>query len=102
MSIAGATAFCVARADREVARPNDHPAFANLVPLAVSDAEERAEPRENEGAMVSAFAPAPVTSVAAPALTASDATDCAAHGIATNKERTDHPQYRNVAIRDHL
>ena len=90
MWIAGATAFWVARAERAVVSPSDHASFANLVPLAVTVAEERAAPREKEGVMVSAFAPTPVTSVAAPALTASDATDCAAHGIAATNERTDH------------
>jgi hypothetical protein len=65
------------------ARPADHASFANFVALALSVDLDAPDVRAMDGVIVSALEPAPVTSVALPALIANVATFCAKTGIAT-------------------
>jgi hypothetical protein len=53
--------------------PADHASLVNFVALALTDADDEPVARVNEGAIVSAVDATPVTSVALPALIASDA-----------------------------
>ncbi|HET9425883.1 MAG TPA: hypothetical protein VFO55_10965 [Gemmatimonadaceae bacterium] len=95
-SITGVSARVRARALSPRLSPADQASFANRVAFAPKVVEESAEPRENDGATVSAFAPAPVTSVALPALIASDAAVCAAQGMAHSNNALDHRKYANL------
>jgi hypothetical protein len=76
-----------ARPFSAAARPADHASFANFVALALKLDLDAPAVRAIEGVIVSALEPAPVTSVALPALTASEATFCPETGTATATAR---------------
>lgn len=81
-SITGVTVRPEARLLIAAERPADHALFPNFVALAASEVVDAPDVRAIDGAIVSALEPTPVTSVALPALTASDATLCDRHGLA--------------------
>ena len=83
ISMTGEIASWLARPLMAAPIDADQASFANLVAAAPIVDVESAEARVNDGAMVSALEPAPVTSVALPALIASEAVFCAPHGVET-------------------
>jgi len=89
ISSTGVTTPVEARPLKAPLSPADQASLANFVAVPPSVVDETAVARMNDGATVRALLPAPVTSVALPALIAIDAPDCAAHGAArTNSAQT--------------